>query len=287
MRNLFSIIVCLGILTLVSCQREVDDTPTDPSSTDHPLLSKFVEVDTVFTTPTDTQYSIQFKYDAQKRVTESVTKSYFNYPLIDIETEKYFYNGTDTLPFKAIAYYTDAVNNYIDTVFLFYSNGLIRKDSTISTNTTTGTFFGIDVKEFTAAGNNTLLAKRSYYTRNTSVPDDTYNTTYLKTYNNGNIAIQEDADQDAWSTQYGFYELTFDNHPNPFYRVKLPYPIIVDALVQKNNLLSHKQWSYSPPLDQDHHTYSYVYKANGYPELVRITEVGNFVTGWKGFYYYE
>ena len=69
------------------------------------------------------------------------------------------------------------------------------------------------------------------------------------------------------------YEAAYDNKINPFYRVTIHYPIN-DFELQKNNIIESKGWDASG-VHNIHTQYSYIYRSDGYPLSVTISDVIN------------
>lgn len=160
MKNI--ILFFLFLLILSSCQKEpdiiLDDTnPVLPVTT---LLKRYVEVDTTLPPGADTTYKISFTYDNRNRLIKAQYINYYLAPDIYEGTSEYYYTGNDTLPYKFVDTWEDAGSTYRDTVFFFYNNGLVSKDSSIEYKVTTNEFYGTEVAYYTKSGNNTIIEKR-------------------------------------------------------------------------------------------------------------------------------
>lgn len=290
MKTIFSILGVIAIsFVIVSCQREVDDNI--PDFNDGPRLVKYIEVDTVdaFNLPGDTSIVHLFSYDAQKRVSRHIMKWYsLGFPDADQTTTDYFYNGNDTLPFKSIAYYKNGPEDFIDTTFFFYANGLVVKDSVFETNISTGQFYGIDVDEYIQSGNTVSRVSRSYFSRNTSAPDQVNTDVISVVRVNGNITEYEDLSTSTGSSEQ--YRFAYDNHVNPFFRVVLHYPVMFEEPFAKNNVTDWKEWSDPFASTPFHTAVTYTYRADGLPQTAHIGLVpnpGDDADGWRGTYFYE
>lgn len=287
MKILFSILVLFTVIAVISCQREVDDNI--PNIIDGPRIVKYIEIDTVFGTgiPMDTNHVELFSYDDQGRMKQHIYKYFYSqYPDIDIDTDVFYYNGTDTLPYKVIAYWSNA-DQFIDTCYLFYVNGVMVRDSSIQTNMTTGQFYGIDVDEFVRSGNSVTRLSRNYYTRNTTTPDNTYSAPLTIIRVNDNVTEYEDPTRSTVSYKHGRF--TYDNHLSPFARIPSPYLVWFHPRTQKNLLIDSRTWG-DDPANPDHFTYSYDFRPDGLPQTVRISRIpnpGDMQEGAKGTFYYE
>lgn len=120
-----------AILGFSSCQKEYTFQETKVVSTttsDSTYLSQYIELDTSFTAPFDTVSIKKFIYDNQKR---NSLIQLFNYnssgqPL-ELWQYQFYYNGTDTLPYKKILQLFNlpgmVQQTYNDTSYYQYSNG--------------------------------------------------------------------------------------------------------------------------------------------------------------------
>jgi len=280
----------ITLMTFSSCQREIDlsiNRQTDIN--DSIYLKMYVQLDTTLATGSDTLYRAAFSYDAQKRVIlKSEYFDFFGTP--DITTTNYFYSGSDAEPYKMVVTYSDFVNIYRDTSFLFYNTGIVIKDSTISYNITNNSFWGTSVAVFTpftsASGNNMFIQHRGYNNPPPSAPDDQWSGMLMQTRVNGNITSQDDTTTfGSIYTDRKHHEVSYDNKVNPFYRVELRYPILNGyKYLQKNNPIESRSWDI-PGQFEDHVRYTYIYRADGYPQSVTFPDVTN-PNNYKGIYKY-
>jgi hypothetical protein len=260
-----------------SCQKEISSQPnptTDPGSgttVDSTILWKYIELDTTHPAGSDTATIYTYKYDSQKRL-EAVTvrdSSYYGGYIYD--TVKYYYTGADTLSYKITRMEVEPYASYTDTGFYSYSNGIVVYDSTYTTQyfPLTDTLEG-GVTQYTISGNNVLISGRHFQA--SPLPAGFSNGTIFKTYMNGNIVTQTDTTTSHNLTDYPDVQLNYDNHPNPFYKIDLHYPIYDDGLfsrsAQKNNFIEEIGGASASNLF-NHIKYSYTYRPDGYPVKVR------------------
>jgi hypothetical protein len=128
MKNLFS--VCsLAVFILMSCQKEYLDEPVYHDPADSIYIDKIYFASKANAgAEADTNTIISYSYDSRKRVSQISSGSNW--------TTFYFYNGTDTLPYKKtkIAYdlgISNPLTNDTSTVFYWYGAANANvKDST-------------------------------------------------------------------------------------------------------------------------------------------------------------
>ncbi len=287
--------VSLSTLFLSSCQREVDGILNPQENLlDSTMLKKYIELDTTLPAGLDTINKISFTYDSQERLTSSVSLSKdFSLPPSSsfpfFEKQFRYYNGNDTLPYKVIVELKDALLTEYDTIFLFYANGKVIRDSARSTYVTLlGTpTENITVHIFNDAGNTT---QETVYISQTlspsSWPPACPGTNVLtKTYTGANITSQTGAYTDCGGVGTSEINFIFDNHPNPLYRYRIPFPVIAQSILeatQKNNPT--ETWTFGT---MDWMKYRYTYRSDGYPLIVRGYEVADPTNTWKGLFIYE
>lgn len=275
---------------IVSCQREVEGGPNNPS-VEPSVLTDFILLDTTYPAGADTVVAWHYDYDNAGRLSrmiifEKAPSSPANTYLVKLVYD-YTYNGTDTLPAKsttATHEFGQPVSRW-DTLWYNYQNGILRSDSlrgrSIPPTTSVETFFA-GVTTYTTGGPATITSTRkngagtSYLPSYSCVTDYTYNITFT----GSNIASQTKTSSGCISNGPVTETFTYDNHPNPFYSVNLPRQVIEDFDPiyprtqldgQKNNFIS-----------RDSEVFSYVYNAKGYPVIVRTGSSAE-----KGIYIYK
>jgi len=271
-------ILFAGILiSIVGC-RKSNNNSTNNSG---PLLSELVDLDATLSAPDDTSFVEKFSYDNSERVTESLQLEY-NLPGVDtIEKDTYYYNGSDTLPYKTLHYENspdsallpfDVAYNYesgningTSTIYYFYLSGKLIEDSAIGYNyTQTNTYSYVG---------NSVIRNQSSTTNGTA--NSVYVDTFYQTSQNGNLINQIDTLYRAPSfdniTEGFAYQL--DDHPNPLYNRSItPFAVLeIDGLnadpEQKNNFTSINSYSASPnDSTSEIDSYVYTYNSNGYPK---------------------
>jgi hypothetical protein len=259
------------ILVISSCQKEVDETqrPRIVNNADSIYLNKLVVLDTTLPVGMDTVHKKFFQYDNLKRI-----KSIFSYfvGIMDSSRHEFFYQGNDTLPFRIVDHSIEdhgaGFFHYVDTIYFNYADGMVRKDSVLSWNLTTGDIVGgPGVNEFTISGNTVKRISRYYGVFSGSYVlggSDTAN--FDVTNSAGNLT----AHTTPGSSEFVFVQATYDTKPNPMakvYRVKYPVfdsYLTVDWFTQKNNPLQVQyQVDHFSPIEKEQ--YTYIYRTDNYP----------------------
>ena len=210
---------------LISCQKGVDETvrPGIINNADSIYLNKLVVLDTTRPVGMDTVEKMFFQYDNSKRI-----KSIFSYwvGIMDSSRHEFFYQGNDTLPFKIVDHSFEdhgaGFFHYVDTIYFNYADGVVRKDSVLAWNLTTGDIVaGPEVREFTISGNTVKRISRNYgvFSGNyVFVDSDTTN--FDVTHSAGNLTAHTSS-----GSSDVFVQATYDTKPNPLanvYTVKYP-----------------------------------------------------------------
>ncbi len=220
----FIVISGITIFSFVSCQKDYSPTivPTTDSTikptNDSTLLKMYVKLDTSHTPGRDTLVKMEFEYDNLKRVNQ------FRYSEYDSATGEFdyefnfqfFYNGTDTLPFKSINEYGYNFNapgastiNYTynqNGDVTYYKEVFLRGDSIVTNKYFSG---------------NTFKAITNYYPYNNNFHSDT--TFQVATiFSDDNIVHDVHEFHDQYFAQSFYregvftYDLLFDTYINPF-----------------------------------------------------------------------
>lgn len=193
-------VALLSTALFSSCQKELDWSQANSPQADSNLLRKLIMLDTALPAGMDTIQKTVIEYDNQGRVVQVNRSSKDQsapptgiFPFFDSLT--YYYNGNDTLPFKAIKSYTDFLTIGKDTGFFFYSAVKVIKDSIRSSYLSVLPPPGppveaIKVNFFTDNGNTAQVITLFSQTLNPPVwpPPCPATTNFQKTYVNGNIA---------------------------------------------------------------------------------------------------
>jgi hypothetical protein len=287
MRLIDSALLTLSIIILfASCQREVEDTiPERPTgNSDSILLAGFAELDTTLPSGMDTLWYVRYSYDAAKRV-KNATYAYGLGGQFDTEYVDYFYSGNDTLPNKIVVTWMDVSNTYRDTVFYTYVNGQVSVDSTVEWRINTNDFWGTTTETYTPSGNNIIVQYRLYNSPGVTPPDHISTPqTITRTFANGNITTQDNPPNFHFGERDHVVQ-SYDNKVNPFYKAEIPYPLLYAMRMQKNNTIEEKLWD-DPTQIWIHYQYSYTYREDGYPLVVRIKDMLSPPDGTKGVYWY-
>ena len=285
-KNLIPLLI-VALIIFSSCQRETSFTRNvNNNNTDSIYLKEFVVLDPTLPSGQDTTTKVTFSYDGEKRVTQSKFVDYQFGPQFS-ETIKYFYSGSDTLPFKQVTFYSDFASDYVDTSFLSYSGGRVTRDSIITYDVTNNFLWGIMVKLFSPSGNNIFLQTRGYSNPPPSAPDFAWGGMIIQSRVNGNITSQDDTTTfNIVFTDRLHHQVSYDNKINPFYKVQVNYPILNGYNdQQKNNMIERRAWDIAGQFE-DRYQYAYVYRSDGYPLSVTITAGTNPGSKSKGIYIY-
>ena len=294
MRTLLAgIAITLSIVLFSSCQKEIDWQLNNTPQSDSTILVKYIEFDTTLTAGLDTIKIETFEYDNAGRLyrRSSITKdpgvpptTVFPY----YENYTFFYTGNDAQPYKVTISHLDFLGSGKDTVHLFYTNGKVTRDSIRSKEID---FIGFPfehmaVNLFADNGNTTTVTR--YFTSTLNPPSwppaCPGTDIYTKTYVNGNTTSEKGNYTDCAGIGMSELNLVYDNHPNPLFPYRVPYPILSNCLSaeQKNNIV--ESWTFT---GQDWYKYSYTYRSGGYPLVIRAQEVADPTNAWKGIYIYK
>lgn len=105
-----------------------------------------------------------------------------------------------------------------------------------------------------------------------------------KTYVNGNITSEIGNYTACANIGSSEANLVYDNYPNPLFPYRIPYSVLNGFLqsTQKNNPI--ESWTFT---GMDWYKYSYTYRSDGYPLVIRGYEVANPTNAWKGIFIYK
>jgi hypothetical protein len=281
--KIFSALILLTIV-FISCEKEISTEPpappgngnNNPPANDSTLLLKYIEVDTTLPAGSDTIFQDIYSYDNKRRLIHYYANVFSTEQEADL-----FYSGNDTLPYKVISVWTNSSDIYHDTVFYFYSNGLVTKDSTIEYNGATNQFSQAIARVYTPEGDNAQFEYR-HYSLPHAPPDEEKRLTFLITRQNGNIRVQDDTSAVVQFSYAAHEEVKYDDKTNPFYQAfPMHYQVLSGSFSgQKNNPVEDITWD--DPSQPTRLTYSYTYRADGRPLLVKVFDQalgGEYVKG--------
>jgi hypothetical protein len=291
-----------GIVALVmlfafgtSCQKEVEGSLVENNDVDSTIIRKYIEFDTTLAAGFDTIVVTTFDYDNSGRLIskKDLEKDIFAPPAMSFPYFKnsiLYYNGAAVSPFKIVSAEKNSLGDTHDTAFLFYTNGIVSKDSTRMRQVDPGGFIfeSIVVNNYVPNGGNTVVTQYRDVTLNPAAwpPVCPGTTTYQQTILNGNIVSETGSYSSCSGVGNSATNFTYDNKPNPFYPLRIPYPVldgyVLYGFIQKNNIL--ENWFFSPT---DGYKYSYEYRSDGYPLVLRAYETLDPTNAWKGIYVYK
>lgn len=296
MKNIFfAAIIGFCAAVFSSCQPDLDFTnpPSSPGN-DSTYLKMVVLFDTSFPSGLDTQTKYTFQYDAQKRV-QLIKVFEYDPGTVGYQYESFerrYYTGNDTLPYKVVLYYDMLTEPVPDTIFLTYQNGLVVRDSTVWRS---GIYAGTSVLSFTSIASNRLLTIRR--TRYSTGVEEVDSVISVQNRQNGNLVGGIDSVWMANSPGESVlaYQYEFDNHPDPLARLVLPFsyqnyeyqlsPLSLLPVIKNRNNQTKETSVYTingNTFDYEY-GYSYQYRADGYPVVVRD---GDLADHFKGIYIY-
>lgn len=188
--------------------------------------------------------------------------------------------------YKTITQTQDDGFTTTDTDYYAYQNNLLIMDSSRGlVSRPAFPYRLITVRHFSNAANSTQMDENlSQYFISDPPPQPCISTyTIAKTYSNGNISSENASSTGCtiggWNGQF-----VYDNKINPFHDLEIPFPImgLTGFNSQKNNLI--EEISTSKNL---HTRYSYTYRADGYPLIMKATDAFDPTVNWKGIYFYK
>ena len=292
------IISVLMATIFLSCNKENNNElpnsdPVTPVLSDSTLLWKCVRLDTTRTPGLDTIERFLFNYDSQLRLihmsyntragsspSPSYSSDYQNF---------YFYNGSDTTPYKQIIHFASSNVNISDTIYYTYAtNGLVASDSVRRqfNSTISPSYQLISVKRYNVAGTivNVSSSQTQIQAGASPIVCNT-NTVFNLTYSNGNI-ITEQQNSSGCSNSSVTRPIAYDNKPNPFFKaLNIHYPVTLHSYFgtnQKNNVVQEYLITTGNNIRND-----YIYGTNGLPSIVRWTDLSGVQRSYKGLFYYR
>jgi hypothetical protein len=246
----FTLLLVTGLF-LFACQKEVSQdttSPTSPTDNDSTVLSKYIQLDTL-NGRIDTITVSTFEYDNLKRLTKVITISYFNnLPDLTDDYDRlfYYYNGSDTLPYKTLDVFLDEIN-IRDSIINFFTrnaNQVVIRDSSIDFFTGTNT---IDTIAITS--NYTIFAdsviENQHYHYQATLPGIQSKFKHQLVRTNNEVTKQTSSIYRVTAYEELFNSnFQFDDKFNPFRKLYINYPIALNAdtefynLFEKNNLVN-------------------------------------------------
>lgn len=291
------VIVFIASVAFIACQKQITaedllNPPPQNTAGDSIFLDKIYLVN-ITAGGSDTGDVVTYYYDNLKRVIsiEDTTRD-VGYPRQPWLSKKYFYNGTDTIPFKSlflhfeksVAYNNPSLTDSVITFFQYDAFGRNQSDSTFSSihnqyPTPSDPFASNRYKtiqnyQYTAVKiYRTVVATNVfgfYYgyvplgeQRDTATTDSDGNIQTMKRYSvNSGVSVLE------FNSVY-----TYDNKVNPYYRLSdfRTYSVVPhfedfsDLFQSKNNRLKTTETDASGNIEEQDLTGQYTYRNDGYP----------------------
>lgn len=291
----------------ISCQQELSfdpgtNNPQQPVNTnDSILLSQLIYLDTTVASPNDTVSLDIYTYNSRKLVNYIESYSYNGGPRRLALKKFFFYNSTDTVPYKVthIAYLGNAPIT-IDTFHFYYqynAQGIIVYDSLLSV-LSPGPGVGTSISRYYTLAPDKVRRNTNYYSPPPNPTPGSYYTDYRYIFSGTNITAQvTQTSPPTNSMPYDSIIVTYDNHPNPIrnaendHQFTVGYSDGVNAY-QNNNFTTFYSKSIDPIsylVDEYRLSFTYQYNANGYPVKAVITDLlgtGTYPLGNKVIYKY-
>jgi len=289
MKPKFLFILLIVLLAISSCQKEVDFSlpPKLTSGNDSIYLQKLIELDTTSVPGADTLFIKEFYYDNLKRLIRTFEKNSSS-PLNTIYFEtKYYYTGSDTLPYKTTEIDNEGAVIYNDTILYTFNNGKVSRDSFIFYRQTNGELLGTSTQTYVQVAPNNIFVKSRHVSYTTGFPRERKDSGNAIVSLAGSNIISQSAPFAIANSEV--YNLTYDNKVNPVYRTDIHYLIYGGF----NNSLDNQK---NNPLDEEignttggtlyHFKSNYVYRSDGYPLIKRTNDLLDPSYSRKTLYFY-
>jgi hypothetical protein len=270
----------IGVILLAcfsSCQKEIDWGLSNKPQNDSGYIKMFFTRDTSFVSGLDTSEKALFFYDAARRIRR--VEIYEYQPGVsgvqDSGFDERYYNGSDTLPAKVV--FKEVGNSVIDTTFIFRTNGIVEKDSTMADDQTKY------IRYYLWTSSERIIQRTLHYdAAGNHVFTDSI--LFIRKWIAPSLLSSSDSiyygSPDPVSFAYDvIYTTGYDNRPNPFKIMSVGgYP--VDALENvgepglffgakhSNNKIT---FTYTVPFPYSY-TNTYFYRSDGLPVTMYTTD---------------
>lgn len=259
------------LLFLVSCQKEINPENGTPSTTNNDSI--YLDKIYVLDNNGNQVDSISFVYDNMKRV---VSMGFIN-PYPDMDLYNYYYNGTDTLPFKSR--HINLSSSSLDTTVTYHvydMNNRNLEDSALVSRWNTGPFgmytYLVEVAHYSYG-----TGKKYTYTDITvalPAPSSFVRTDTAVVDAQGNVSSSKA--NFSTTSLYNTSVLTYDSHVNPFsilsnFKAHQHFPsgeTLFFEYFPFNNMLSLKETNQGSPVNTTNYTYTY--RSNGLPGTATV-----------------
>jgi|GEM_PF-6983464 hypothetical protein len=295
--SVFLITSCKKTSSSPSSNNNTDTTNNNATNINGTLLTKSIQLDTLHVSGQDTLYKELYKYDSQKRLVSAQQYQYngTNGSFTGEAYENFYYNGTDTKPYKSTS--TPLSGAALDSTVEFYTfdnTGNVSKVKEINYPTS-----GNDSTIVSFVNSSTIFRIENSYASGTITDRDT--TYFQSTLNNGNVLTSAFRNN---GILYFYAGITYDSHKNPFAPLVLVAnirrgPISEDGyfggsfVVSANNVTSYMT-TYSDasttPVTYPYSTSNFVYNTSDYPVSYRYisnddVDINVKAAGVRYFYY--
>ncbi len=277
----YMLIAFSGLLLFnASCSKTVDTPNPLPGTKD----SAFVLSEMIYSglyNPGNNDFKNEFVYDTLGRVTTINSMSLNNGTYSAAEVITYYYNGSDTLPFKKTRRDITITNPFLESYFYYYdSQQRLIKDSA-------NYDFEIDVNNYTYS-NGKVISEG--YAVSPDFPTDFYyinDTAFLNSAGEVSV-VNTFRDPDHYSWKY-----TYDTHPNPLNLLNIrfaypPFPVhdflLEDFTASKNNVISVDD---NNPPGYNQLVQTWTYDTSGYPTSADIVHDGGSVDDTRVLFHYK
>jgi hypothetical protein len=287
------------ISTLVSCEKEtsLENGIPGPSGTTTADSSNYIDriryTEVTRNGLDSITYVDQYKYDAGKRLVRISRDSMFvspgNQSFINgyTYTIDFFYNGTDTMPFKKVTVFDNLFDplgsRSTTTNWFFYTGNRLLKDSAISVSIQNNPPSN---DTYTEVSRYSYAPGRIYIERIGSLSDE-YDTLQLDAKEN---IINSKSYNSSGDLEFETI-VTYDNKLNPLHRYKPFHQYIIfgpepneDEMNGFNNYASIQNYDNNGPQLVDE-SYTYQYNTMGYPVVQTLNNLGPLDKAVRRFYY--
>lgn len=282
----------LILIILFSCQREVDEQL--PQETGQELLREMYYLDTTQPVGMDTLGKISLTYDQQRRLI--VISQFDPFDGFTIATE-FRYSGNSKEAYLSISTAREDDDVHIDSIFYFYSNGIVNADSLVAYSKVPPGRPDMEldkkeVNEYIINGNQVKVLRRTYYHWGSSTPVDMVAADATFTILQSSATVHEEKCDDLNGVAYtNYYKAVFTGALNPLKGLLPAHPVETSSddyfgiSARFERLYTSEQDGTAPFMQTN--TYRYQTRADGYPLYEWFERDGDFPEFRKTVYVYR